>query len=162
MWRPSTLNDWERPLGTRLNASSWLFLKCIVSLKNDNTSDGEESIIIYPLKSSLEAQHKLSPPPWIPGLGGGKAALTGTTGSSSHQQILSDVLNWYSRHGNAMAELLTKWYVMWRLLVGHLEGHLPPGGLGRESSCGFSSSGKWLHFLVQGAVLTQILSAPSA
>ena len=63
MWRPSTLNDWERPLGTRLNAYSWLFLKYIVSLKNeDNKSGGEESIIIYPLKSSLEAQHKLSPP----------------------------------------------------------------------------------------------------
>ena len=94
MWRPSTLNDWERPLWTRLNAYSWLFLKYIVSLKNeDNTSGGEESIIIYPLKSSLEAQHKLSPPPRIPGLGGGKVALTGTMGSSSHQQILSDMLN---------------------------------------------------------------------
>ena len=64
-WRPSTLDAWERPLGTRPNASySWLFLKYIVSLKNeDTTTDGEESIIIYPLKSSLEAQHNLSPHP---------------------------------------------------------------------------------------------------
>lgn len=81
MWRPSSLDAWERLLGTRPNAYSWLFLKYTVYLKNeDNTSDGEESIIIYPLKSCLEAQHKLSPPPQIPGLAGGKVALTGTMG----------------------------------------------------------------------------------
>lgn len=51
---------------------------------------------------------------------------TGTAGSSSDQQILLDMLNWYSWHGNTMAELLAKWYVMWRLLVGHLGGAPAP------------------------------------